>query len=104
MVKELFTLIRRYPIQLEYIEAHTSKEDIHSYGNDKADKLANNSIGLIKCDKKYLEIPFKNKDEAKINFLSFESDVSKAMSKGVFKKNTASRLVSRLSKKVKNLK
>ncbi|MFL2662448.1 MAG: 30S ribosomal protein S20 [Alphaproteobacteria bacterium] len=52
-------------------------------------------FGLIKS---------KNKDEAKINFLSFESDVSKAMSKGVFKKNTASRLVSRLSKKVKNLK
>ena len=51
-------------------------------------------FGLIKS---------KNKDEAKINFLSFESDVSKAMSKGVFKKNTASRLVSRLSKKVKNL-
>jgi len=49
-------------------------------------------------------IKSKNKDEAKINFLSFESDVSKAMSKGVFKKNTASRLVSRLSKKVKNLK
>ena len=52
-------------------------------------------FGLIKS---------KNKDEAKINFLSFESDVSKAMSKGVFKKNTASRLVSRLSKKVKNIK
>lgn len=52
-------------------------------------------FGLIKS---------KNKDEAKTNFLSFESDVSKAMSKGVFKKNTASRLVSRLSKKVKNLK
>ena len=51
-------------------------------------------FGLIKS---------KNKDEAKINFLSFESDVSKAMSKGVFKKNTASRLVSRLSKKVKNI-
>ena len=49
-------------------------------------------------------IKSKNKEEAKINFLSFESDVSKAMSKGVFKKNTASRLISRLSKKVKNLK
>ena len=48
-------------------------------------------------------IKLKNKDEAKLNFLSFESDISKAMSKGVFKKNTASRLVSRLSKKVKNL-
>ena len=48
-------------------------------------------------------IKLKNKDEAKLNFLSFESDISKAMSKGVFKKNTASRLVSRLSKKVKNI-
>ena len=52
-------------------------------------------FGLIKS---------RDKGEAKINFLSFESGVSKAMSKGVFKKNTASRLVSRLSKKVKNLK
>ena len=48
-------------------------------------------------------IKSKSKDEAKLNLLSFESDVSKATSKGVFKKNTASRLVSRLSKKVKHL-
>ena len=57
-----------------------------------------------KIKKIFSLIRSKNKEEAKINFLSFESDVSKAMSKGVFKKNTASRLVSRLSKKVKNLK
>ena len=57
-----------------------------------------------KIKKIFSLIKLKNKDEAKLNFLSFESDVSKAMSKGVFKKNTASRLVSRLSKKVKNLK
>jgi len=57
-----------------------------------------------KIKKIFSLIKSKNKDEAKINFLSFESDVSKATSKGVFKKNTASRLVSRLSKKVKNLK
>jgi small subunit ribosomal protein S20 len=56
-----------------------------------------------KIKKIFSLIRSKNKDEAKLNFLSFESDVSKAMSKGVFKKNTASRLVSRLSKKVKNL-
>ena len=56
-----------------------------------------------KIKKIFSLIKSKNKDEAKLNFLSFESDVSKAMSKGVFKKNTASRLVSRLSKKVKNL-
>ena len=57
-----------------------------------------------KIKKIFSLIKTKNKDEAKLNFLSFESDVSKAISKGVFKKNTASRLVSRLSKKVKNLK
>ena len=57
-----------------------------------------------KIKKIFSLIKSKNKDDAKLNFLSFESDVSKAMSKGVFKKNTASRLVSRLSKKVKNLK
>ena len=56
-----------------------------------------------KIKKIFSLIKSKNKDEAKLNFLSFESDISKAMSKGVFKKNTASRLVSRLSKKVKNL-
>ncbi len=57
-----------------------------------------------KIKKIFSLIKTKSKDEAKLNFLSFESDISKAMSKGVFKKNTASRLVSRLSKKVKNLK
>ena len=56
-----------------------------------------------KIKKIFSLIKSKSKDEAKLNFLSFESDVSKAISKGVFKKNTASRLVSRLSKKVKNL-
>lgn len=56
-----------------------------------------------KLKKIFSLIKSKSKDEARLNFLSFESDVSKAMSKGVFKKNTASRLVSRLSKKVKNL-
>ena len=56
-----------------------------------------------KIKKIFSLIKSKSKDEAKLNFLSFESDISKAMSKGVFKKNTASRLISRLSKKVKNL-
>ena len=35
--------------------------------------------------------------------MNFESDISKAASKGVYKKNTASRLVSRLSEKVKKI-
>lgn len=45
----------------------------------------------------------KNKKEAQMNFLMVESELSKAVGKGVYKKNTASRLVSRLSKKIKAL-
>ncbi len=48
-------------------------------------------------------IESKKKDEAKVQFMNFESDISKAASKGVYKKNTASRLVSRLSEKVKKI-
>ena len=39
-----------------------------------------------KIKKIFSLIKSKSKDEAKLNFLSFESDVSKAMSKGVLKK------------------
>lgn len=36
-------------IQFIHIKAHTSNTDIHSTGNDNADKLANAAIGLDKC-------------------------------------------------------
>ena len=45
----------------------------------------------------------KSKDEANKNFLKVESELAKAVSKGVFKRNTASRLISRLSKKIKQV-
>ncbi len=45
----------------------------------------------------------KNKEEINKSFLKVESDLAKAVNKGVFKKNTASRLVSRLSKKLKSV-
>ncbi len=45
----------------------------------------------------------KNKEAAAAAFKVAESELMKAVSKGVFKKNTASRTVSRLSKKVKDL-
>ncbi len=56
-----------------------------------------------KAKKLFNLIDSKKKDEAKVNFLNFESEISKATSKGVYKKNTASRLISRISKKVKSL-
>ncbi len=45
----------------------------------------------------------KKKDDSKKSFLSLESELSKAVSKGVYKKNTASRVISRLSQKLKLL-
>ena len=57
-------------VNLIYIKAHTNNKDEHSLGNYNADKLANMAIGLDDCpyieiNKIYLNVPFKEKDEAK---------------------------------------
>ena len=61
-------------IKFLHCKAHTNNNDIHSIGNDGADKLANKSIGLTICpynsnglynttnNKIYLKIPFTKKD------------------------------------------
>ena len=43
------------------------------------------------------------KTNIKENFLKLEAQISKAATKGFLKKNTASRIVSRLSKRLKSL-
>ena len=43
----------------------------------------------------------KKKEEVSKEFLVVESELAKSVSRGVFKRNTASRIISRLSKKVK---
>ena len=45
----------------------------------------------------------KKKDDSRSKFLALESELSKAVSKGVYKRNTASRIISRLSQKIKSL-
>ena len=45
----------------------------------------------------------KKKEDSRKGFLHLESEISKAVSKGVYKKNTASRIISRLSNKLKLL-
>ena len=45
----------------------------------------------------------KKKVDSRNKFLVLESELSKAVSKGVYKRNTASRIVSRLSQKIKSL-
>ena len=55
--------------------------------------------GIKKIDN--LLISKKNKD-IKPLFLEIEAELSRAVSKGIYKKNTASRLVSRLSQRIKS--
>ena len=47
LVKTAYELYMNIPnIQFLHVRAHTGNTDIHSFGNDKADKLANLAIGF----------------------------------------------------------
>jgi ribonuclease HI len=54
-------------IKLTHVKAHTNDKDNHSVGNDNADRLANEAIGITSCpyQKIYLQVPFKEKETAK---------------------------------------
>ena len=71
LVKTAYEMYKdKLNIQFIHIKAHTHNTDIHSFGNDNADKLANIAIGLESCPyntstKIYLIIPFIKKDEIK---------------------------------------
>ena len=71
LVKTAFTLYKDQPnIRLVHIKAHTGKNDIHSLGNEQADRLANQAIGVDSCpyqqpNKIWLAIPFVSKDKIK---------------------------------------
>ena len=50
LVKTAYELYKnKKNIQFKHIKAHTGKTDIHSIGNENADKLANKAIGLNEC-------------------------------------------------------
>ena len=50
LVKTLFTAFDNYSnLSLMHIDAHTGKQDVHSLGNEEADKLANLAIGQTSC-------------------------------------------------------
>tara|TARA_B100000242_G_scaffold272850_1_gene226043 strand:+ start:591 stop:857 length:267 start_codon:yes stop_codon:yes gene_type:complete len=73
--------------------------------NTKRSELNKNRKSKIRSYiKKIHSVSFdkKNKDKLNENFLKVESEIAKAVKKGVYKKNTASRLISRLSKKIKS--
>jgi len=68
LVKIAFELFNdKQNISFIHINSHTNKKDIHSFGNSKADELANKSIGHFSSNKKiYLDVPYEKKNEAKI--------------------------------------
>ena len=50
LVKEAFQTAKRFPnIRFQHVLGHTDGTDIHSIGNDCADRLANEAIGLSSC-------------------------------------------------------
>ena len=90
MVRKAYELYRRNSpfkesqILFKHIKAHTGKDDVHSMGNENADRLANMAIGLTHCpyakptesiflgnkletmmNRTYLNVPFSDKDHAK---------------------------------------
>lgn len=70
LVKKAYLSFKdHFNLRLIHIRAHTNKDDIHSMGNEMADKLANLAIGVTKCpynnNKTYINISYDNKDVAK---------------------------------------
>ncbi|MBN2676070.1 MAG: 30S ribosomal protein S20 [Alphaproteobacteria bacterium] len=74
--------------------------------NETARQVNKNRLSRIRTFIKKVEalIGLGKKDEAKIALVKAESELARGVSKGVLKKNTASRKTSRLSKKVKEIK
>ena len=74
LVKQAYECMHRQSnIHVHHVRAHTNKTDVHSYGNDQADKLANEAIGLENCPyaasskppKIYLNVAFTEKEDVK---------------------------------------
>ena len=72
--------------------------------NQKRAAINNFRLSRIKTGIKNFEssVSGDKKISLKENFLKLESEISKAATKGFLKKNTASRIVSRLSKRLKS--
>ena len=69
LVRTAFELYKNIKnVRFVHIKAHTNASDIHSIGNDNADRLANLSIGIENCPYNnciYLNVPFCDKDQIK---------------------------------------
>jgi len=72
--------------------------------NQKRAEINKFRLSRIKTGIKKFEstVSSSKKVSVKENFLSLEAEISRAATKGFLKKNTASRIVSRLSKRLKS--
>ena len=73
---------------------NTKRSELNKYRKSKI-RSSIKKIHSVSLDK-------NNKDILNKNFLKVESELAKAVNKGVYKKNTAARIISRLSKKIKS--
>ena len=70
--------------------------------NQRRSEINKLKLSRIKTSIKSFKLTLVNKtDNSKKKFLELESELSKAAAKGFMKKNTASRVISKLSRKLK---
>ena len=69
LVRQIYELYSAQPnVKFMHIKAHTANQDIHSIGNDHADRLANMAIGVSDTQRRiYLNVPFAEKENAKMH-------------------------------------
>lgn len=71
LVKRVYETYLGKGVAFIHVMAHTGREDVHSVGNDWADKLANQAIGVDACPyaeknrKIYLKVEYGEKEDAK---------------------------------------
>jgi ribonuclease HI len=75
IVQETYQLYKKYESlsqwNIRHIKAHTNRTDCHSIGNENADRLANEAIGITPSSKPvqdnriYLQVPYSKKDAIK---------------------------------------
>ena len=69
LVRKIFELYGdEKRVMFKHINSHITIDDIHSKGNDMADKLANKALGVVSksSNRVYLNVKYSEKDECKL--------------------------------------
>lgn len=80
LVKEAYELTSQYPnIRFHHIAAHTGKQDVHSLGNEGADKMANLAIGQTECEYANVTHKVRIKKRKKLRLKTIAKNTTKSM-------------------------